>query len=200
MSSTAKNPNTPTGNNPYTLGRWFFTGAVLMVDHDAGTFTLWQANPLTDSDLVAVLDSKAAEGNCTDATGGAGGNSKIESQDSGGSNTGAIAGGVVGGLVGLGVIVAAVFFLVRRKTRKAVVEAPATTPSEGMEAAQPYKYMSMSESVAVYPELPGREYTSLPLELPGGLSPGVLSSDGQRVSGYTVYEMPGSNVMDGRGS
>ena len=191
MSSTAGNPNTPTGNNPYTLGRCFFTGAVLMVDHDAGTFTLWQANPLPDSELVAVLDSKPAAGNCTDGVGG--GNAETESQDSGGGNTAAIAGGVVGGIIGLGVIIAGAFLLVRKRTRKGQAEAAAAaaTPVAGMEVAQPYKF--------IHPEPLNQEYALLPVGFSDGSSPGLLSSDGQRGSGYTVYEVPGIDVVDGRG-
>lgn len=36
------------------LGFWFFTAAYLMVNHDAGTFTMWEANPTTDTKLVAI--------------------------------------------------------------------------------------------------------------------------------------------------
>ncbi|XDG04485.1 hypothetical protein ABKA04_004100 [Annulohypoxylon sp. FPYF3050] len=38
-------------NQPATLGRYFFTAAYLMVDLDANEFTLWQANPTSDSRL-----------------------------------------------------------------------------------------------------------------------------------------------------
>ena len=53
------------GNQPATLGRYFLTAAYLMVNHDANTFTLWQANPSSSSNLVRVLDEEAAS-QCND--------------------------------------------------------------------------------------------------------------------------------------
>ncbi|MCJ1247152.1 hypothetical protein MMC30_004364 [Trapelia coarctata] len=49
------------------LGYWFFTAAYLMVNHDAGTFTMWEANPTTDSKLVAATADNAAS-TCTATT------------------------------------------------------------------------------------------------------------------------------------
>lgn len=43
---------------PATLGRYFLTSAYLMVNQDAETFTLWQANPSTATQLVPVLNEK----------------------------------------------------------------------------------------------------------------------------------------------
>lgn len=48
------------GTQPATLGRYFLTAAYLMVNHDANSFTIWQANPTSSSDLVSVLDEKTA--------------------------------------------------------------------------------------------------------------------------------------------
>lgn len=129
------------GNNPTTLGRYFFTAAYLMVDHDAHTFTMWQANPSSKTSLVPVVGSEytddsgcddASDGEQGEAGGGAGGG------DAGGSNTGeggstsdpdatvsssgvgagTIAGGVVGGVGGLSVIAVILFFLLRRMKKK----------------------------------------------------------------------------------
>lgn len=50
-----------TSNQPSTLGRYFLTGAYLMVNHDDNTFTLWQANPSTASDLVITISKDTAE-------------------------------------------------------------------------------------------------------------------------------------------
>jgi hypothetical protein len=47
-------------DQPPTLGRYFLTAAYLMVDHDASTFTLWQANPTAASQLVPVLSGQAS--------------------------------------------------------------------------------------------------------------------------------------------
>ncbi|KAK1781451.1 aspartic peptidase domain-containing protein [Copromyces sp. CBS 386.78] len=123
------------GTQPATLGRFFFTSAYLMVDHEADTFTLWQANPTAKSNLVAIShakDSCASEptdGGAANGTSGAGGSGS----GSGGTNapgseageptaktpTGAIAGGVVGGVGALALIGAVAFFLVRRRKRTA---------------------------------------------------------------------------------
>lgn len=50
----------PLSNQPATLGRYFLTAAYLMVNHDSNSFTLWQANPTTSTDLVPVHDEEAA--------------------------------------------------------------------------------------------------------------------------------------------
>jgi hypothetical protein len=47
-------------DQPPTLGRYFLTAAYLMVDHDANTFTLWQANPTATSQLVPVLHHRSS--------------------------------------------------------------------------------------------------------------------------------------------
>lgn len=47
-------------DQPPTLGRYFLTAAYLMVNHDAGTFTLWQANPTAASQLIPVLGERAS--------------------------------------------------------------------------------------------------------------------------------------------
>ncbi|KAF4949360.1 hypothetical protein FSARC_13491, partial [Fusarium sarcochroum] len=46
---------------PALLGRYFLTAAYLMVNHDAGTFTLWQANPSNSSKLVRVFDEEMGD-------------------------------------------------------------------------------------------------------------------------------------------
>ena len=50
------------GNNEQdlpTLGKQFFTSAVLMVDYDANTFTLWKANPTKDTNLLPMSNGAA---------------------------------------------------------------------------------------------------------------------------------------------
>ncbi|RGP68844.1 peptidase aspartic [Fusarium sporotrichioides] len=56
-------------NQPATLGRYFLTAAYLMVNHDAGTFTLWQGNPTQRSKLVKVFDQDTADKCGKDAAG-----------------------------------------------------------------------------------------------------------------------------------
>ncbi|KAI9166491.1 hypothetical protein HJFPF1_02593 [Paramyrothecium foliicola] len=59
-------------NQPATLGRYFLTAAYLMVNNDAGTFTLWRANPSrtsADGDDVVVQPSQTP-GEPDDGSGG----------------------------------------------------------------------------------------------------------------------------------
>lgn len=48
--------NNVNADNTPIIGMPFFSGAYLMVDLDAGTFTLWQANATADSKIVASGD------------------------------------------------------------------------------------------------------------------------------------------------
>jgi hypothetical protein len=119
------------GNQPTTLGRYFLTAAYLMVNHDARTFTMWQANPTSKSNLVPVVGSEytddsgcgdgGGDGGQDDGGGNAGGSNSTPDPNattsSGGASTGAIAGGVVGGVGGLAAI-AALLFLLRRMKKK----------------------------------------------------------------------------------
>ncbi|KAF5022906.1 hypothetical protein F66182_5025 [Fusarium sp. NRRL 66182] len=50
------------------LGRYFLTAAYLMVNHDAGTFTLWQANATNETSLVRVFDEDMGK-KCANVTG-----------------------------------------------------------------------------------------------------------------------------------
>ena len=56
-----------TSDQPSTLGRYFLTAAYLMVNHDENTFTLWQANPSTATNLVPTITKDTAE-NCANVT------------------------------------------------------------------------------------------------------------------------------------
>ena len=109
-------------DQPATLGRYFLTAAYLMVDHDAKSFTMWQANPSTSSTLVPV--SSKATGDCTEGDGGSGaGDGNGAGPGSSGNSpssvsAGAIAGGVVGGVVALAATIAAIILVRRRRTSK----------------------------------------------------------------------------------
>ncbi|KAM0132661.1 hypothetical protein ACHAP3_006331 [Botrytis cinerea] len=56
-----------TSDQPSTLGRYFLTAAYLMVNHDENTFTLWQANPSTATNLVPTITKDTAE-SCANVT------------------------------------------------------------------------------------------------------------------------------------
>ncbi|KAF4947653.1 hypothetical protein FSARC_13914 [Fusarium sarcochroum] len=127
-------------DQPATLGRYFLTAAYLMVNHDAGTFTLWQANPSEKSKLVRVFDEDTAEKCGEDASGivqptasatPAEGKETISTDDSeaASSPSGAVIGGAVAGaVVGLGVMGLGIFLLLRR--RRIVKSAKEQPPTE----------------------------------------------------------------------
>jgi hypothetical protein len=121
-------------NQPATLGRYFLTAAYLMVNHDAGTFTLWQGNPTERSKLVRVFDQDAADKCGKDATGivqptvsGDPAEEKQEeptdqSESSSGPSGAVIGGAVAGDVVGVAAICLGIFFLLRRKRKTRVEE------------------------------------------------------------------------------
>ncbi|KAK3684161.1 aspartic peptidase domain-containing protein [Podospora appendiculata] len=137
-------------DQPATLGRYFFTAAYLMVDHDAGTFTTWQANPSNSSTLTSVLPRSAE--NCT--AGGAGGDGSTTgktngtSSDNGGDsnhsgsgtgsssnpspppsrNIGIIVGAVVGGISFVAFAIVA-FLVYRRRKRASFAKMDSSRPT-----------------------------------------------------------------------
>lgn len=128
------------GDQSPTLGRYFLTAAYLMVDHDDETFTLWQANATTESNLVSIV-SDTTESSCnstqsgssgTDGTGSSSSSSSNGSDSSTGgkSSTGAIAGGVVGGVIALAAIAAGVFLVMRRRKRRGQIPPSELTGSK----------------------------------------------------------------------
>lgn len=116
-------------DQPPTLGRYFFTAAYLMVNHDSNTFTMWQGNPSSSSNLVTVVSENAAKscGNVsgvvqpsatTSITPGASTTGAAESSSSGSSkkaSTGVIAGATVGGVALVAAAGLFAFFLLRKR-------------------------------------------------------------------------------------
>ncbi|GKU08597.1 unnamed protein product [Fusarium langsethiae] len=123
-------------HQPATLGRYFLTAAYLMVNHDAGTFTLWQGNPTQRSKSVKVFDQDTADKCGKDAAGvvqptvSASATPKEEKEEeptdqpeSSSSPSGAIIGGAVaGGVVGVAVICLGTFFVLRQRRKIRVEE------------------------------------------------------------------------------
>ncbi|KAI1130150.1 aspartic peptidase domain-containing protein [Nemania abortiva] len=113
-------------DNPTTLGRYFLTGAYLMVNHDTGTFTMWAANPTRESTLVSVASttSRADCDNTTSPESGSssdGAGSPAPSSNTGTAATlssGGIAGIAIGAVVALGIFGAAVYFFYKRRRRR----------------------------------------------------------------------------------
>lgn len=116
-------------DQPPTLGRYFLIAAYLMVNHDSNTFTMWQGNPSSSSNLVTVVSEKAAEscGNVsgvvqpsatTSITPGASKTGAAESSSPGSSkkaSTGVIAGATVGGVALVAAAGLLAFFLLRKR-------------------------------------------------------------------------------------
>jgi hypothetical protein len=115
------------------IGRQFLSAAYLMVNQDTEEFTLWNANPTSQVDLVAVNEngdevtefcepeattsgpsSPAETGGNTD---GADDGGEDEGSD-GGLSTGAIAGIAVGAVAAIGLVAAAAFLMWRRRKRE----------------------------------------------------------------------------------
>lgn len=58
-------------NNLPRLGYFFFASTYLMVDHDAATFTIWEANPTTGTEFIAITANDTADA-CTATAAAAG--------------------------------------------------------------------------------------------------------------------------------
>lgn len=116
------------------IGRNFFSAAYIMVNYDAGEFTIWAANPTASEDLVAVdstgaeVDSFCSTSNKT-ATVTAGGSNPSKTDGSSSSTTSAsssansslsvpaITGGVIGGVAGIVALGLAAWLLFRRRRK-----------------------------------------------------------------------------------
>lgn len=175
-------------NQPATLGRYFFTAAYLMVNHDAGTFTLWQGNPTERSKLVRVFDQDTADKCGKDATGivqptasAASGEKKDRepmdrSEASSPPSGGVIGGAVAGGVVGVALICLAAFFFLRYKRKTKIEDQPLATdtylqddknnvltwsPPQEMPGSKPMPVEMHGQSQFVY-ELDGGGYKYRP--------------------------------------
>jgi hypothetical protein len=132
-------------NQPSTVGRYFLTAAYLMVNHEAGTFTMWQGNPSKKSTLVPVFQTNEQ---CDSESSGDGSsntnNSNTDGVEGGGSSepesdaatetsmsTGNIVGAAVGGAAGLACVVALVIFCLWKRRRQQAAETGGLLPYDG---------------------------------------------------------------------
>ncbi|KAJ8068501.1 hypothetical protein OCU04_004051 [Sclerotinia nivalis] len=115
------------------LGRQFLTAAYLMLNQDAETFTLWQANPTENEDLVAV-DGKniPIDDFCTspstpnnNSANGDLGNSSIPSTttntstaDTAKISTGIIVGAAIGSVVVVAIVAGIIIWYITQRKRK----------------------------------------------------------------------------------
>ncbi|KAF5673882.1 peptidase aspartic [Fusarium heterosporum] len=148
-------------DQPATLGRCFLTAAYLMVNHDSGTFTLWQANPSSKSKLVRVFDQDTADRCGGDPSGivqPTASATTVEEEDTPSTETpeatsppsGAVIGGAIAGAVA-GLVICLGGFLLWRRRRNSESKSQPREPI-GVEIRDPK------------PEYPG---WGQPQEMPG---------------------------------
>ncbi len=116
------------------LGRTFLSSAYIMVNQDAGLFTMWQANPTPNQDLVAIDATGNEVSNFCAINSSAGTNSSTStdsSSHSSGSSVGPIAGGVVGGVAAVVILVGASFWYWKRKAGNGRGEKNSLVPTPG---------------------------------------------------------------------
>ena len=157
------------------LGYFFFTSAYLHVNHDDSTFTLWQANPTTNTNLVSVMSNDHANacsnGSTLTTPNGSTpttSNSTATSSSQAANQT-SLPGAAIGGIVAGGVVVVAavglmIFCLIRkRKPKQADLIPTDTKPRE----ADPNLWHAKPE----LPPGPKADYNrqSGPAEVWGGL-------------------------------
>jgi hypothetical protein len=147
-------------NDVSIIGRPFFSAAYIMVDLDAETWTMWQANVTTDSRLVSVGEECAEKPKvntappkimppgtiATNETTSSGNNTAStptepvpEKQPSTGMSVGVIAGIVVGGVVGSALLAAALvicWLRKRRQTKRSTSETDIALTKYGHESEQ----------------------------------------------------------------
>ncbi|VUC32510.1 unnamed protein product [Clonostachys rosea] len=137
MDTSARELAMPESQNGVPmLGRYFLTSAYLMVDHDVGTYTLWESNQnasIWKPDLVMIKDKEIAA-QCPDnatkpvetptvsATGDIPESTTSTEQTETGSSVASpatIGGSVVGAVVGVVIIGLAVAWFIRRRRTEA---------------------------------------------------------------------------------
>lgn len=185
------------------VGKPFFSSTYLFVDHDAGTFTVWQANNTKETRLVSVggnckvteseetPSSSSPTGDLTQATDDeAQGPLETESE---GLSTGTIVGIAVGAavsLVALAIIVYVCF--VRRKKRKSRTEKSLLSDDHAQHGRQngPYRGFETRHELhgAATSELNAAEH---PKELPSGKEASELDC----VQSKHGYKSPSSTHM-----
>jgi hypothetical protein len=106
------------------LGQVFLTSVYMHVDNEREQFTLWQAKPTTDEDLVLVhsTGTKACDSN---GSGGSNGGGTTSPPPKNSLSAGAIAGIVAGIILGLAAFIGLVFWYLGARRRRAAAAAAA---------------------------------------------------------------------------
>lgn len=192
------------GNRTTTLGRYFLTAAYLIVDHDANTFTLWQANLSSGRpNLVPVIEQSTDQSCATTSSGQCGGGDMTNTPSISATadppssmSTGIVVGIAVGTVAGLAAVAVAVFLILRRPRKKPAVRAD-DQPVESLddsadERARPDVLTEMPDDsptpemvgTDLYPEMDGST-----LHLGGPRESGPQQSS--HAAGRPVYELGG---------
>lgn len=178
----------PTIDELPTLGRYFLTSAYLMVDHEANTFTLWQANPTAISELVTSSGEESdVNVTCTTTT-PASQPSATEKPDSVGgeqsttqnSATSAIPGGALAGIVVAGVFGAFLCIILCVYVRRAQMRRRQDELHGAAGDIVPEGYEKDSKDLARQTRIYEMHEDSRPHEVTG--------------SGHTVYEIDGRMI------
>ncbi|XTI92633.1 acid protease [Cenococcum geophilum] len=99
------------------LGRQFLTSAYVMLDQDANTFTIWQANPTTNIDLVPIVSDSilsACNSSIPASTSSTSSPAPINHSE---LKAGAIAGIAIGAVFAVGALGFAIFYWRRRRVK-----------------------------------------------------------------------------------
>ncbi|CAD0084698.1 unnamed protein product [Aureobasidium vineae] len=167
-------------NDMVQLGRQFLSGAYLMVNEDAGTFTLWQATDSLDENLVAVNEKgEVFNSTCASTTSN---NTAVNPSESSGSApsvspsspasktpTSTIVGSVVGSVAGVVLLICLGVFLWVRSRKNKVLGANSSsshTHDAGEKAIPLYSYGAAEKTNSTH-ELWGNPVN----EMSGHLSP-----------------------------
>ncbi|KAG9757380.1 hypothetical protein KCU73_g4439, partial [Aureobasidium melanogenum] len=171
-------------NDIVKLGRQFLSGAYLMVNEDAGTFTLWETPAIDTSDgnLVAVdaqgqvfspTCASATSNNTTPGSTESASVSASASASASKTSIGTIVGPVVGGIAGLGLLVGLGVFLWKRSRKNKAIGATgsgAYVHDTDEKAIPLYDYSTAETTNSMY-ELRGKPVRAPVNELSGEISP-----------------------------
>jgi hypothetical protein len=184
-------------NDMVQLGRQFLSGAYLMVNEDAGTFTLWQAIDSSDENLIAVDENgevfsptcASTKSNDTTATTpgstGSASSSSLASSPPSMTPISTIVGPVVGGVAGIVLLVGLGVLLWMRRRKNKVVGATSNSNQiqNADEKAIPLYDYAAAENTNSTHELWGNPL----IEMSGHITPKEKTKHSTTVSG--VHEL-----------
>jgi hypothetical protein len=142
------------GNDLPVLGRLFMSSAYVMVNHDAGKFSVWQANTGSKTSDIVAIDKKhnMVTEFCANSTGAASGATSLPTspatpppQDERPQMPGGVIGGIiVGALAGIAILGAIGFFLYRRRgSGGAAIPVAEESDSQMVDAKPPATYSAV---------------------------------------------------------